>query len=64
MLIGKSSNTLKGVLPHAITMARMETPRPNTSERSLTSPRKFRSMKSFVYMIKNVLVSLDKLDMA
>jgi hypothetical protein len=31
--------------PHAVTMARMATPRPNTSERSLTSPRKFISMK-------------------
>jgi hypothetical protein len=45
MLLGKSGNILKGVLPHVVTMARMDTPRPNTSERSLTSPRKFRSMK-------------------
>jgi hypothetical protein len=45
MLLGKSNNTLKGVLPNAVTMARMTTPRPNTSERSLTSPKKFRSMK-------------------
>jgi hypothetical protein len=45
ILLGKSSNTLKGVLPHAITMTRMATPGPNTFERSLTSPRKFRSMK-------------------
>jgi len=45
MLLDKSGNTLKGVLPHAVTVARMATSRPNTSERSLTSPRKFRSMK-------------------
>jgi hypothetical protein len=45
MLLGKSGNTLKGVLPHAITMARVAAPRPNTLERSLTSPRKFRPMK-------------------
>jgi hypothetical protein len=45
ILLGKSGNTLKGVLPHAITMARMATPRPNTLERSLTSARKFRPMK-------------------
>jgi hypothetical protein len=45
MLLGKSSNTLKGVLPHAVIVARMATPRPNTSEKSLTSPRKFRYMK-------------------
>jgi hypothetical protein len=45
MLLDKSGNTLKGVLPHVVTVARMATSRPNTSERSLTSPRKFRSMK-------------------
>jgi hypothetical protein len=45
MLLGKSGNTLKGVLPHAVTMTRMATPRPNTPERSLTSTRKFISMK-------------------
>jgi hypothetical protein len=45
MLLCKSDNTLKGVLPYAVTVARMATPRPNTLERSLTSPRKFRSMK-------------------
>jgi hypothetical protein len=45
MLLDKSSNTLKGVLPHAVAMARVATPKPNTSERSLTSPRKFRPMK-------------------
>jgi hypothetical protein len=45
MLLGKSNNTLKGVLPHALTMARMAGPRPNTSKRSFTSPRKFRPMK-------------------
>jgi hypothetical protein len=32
MLLCKSGNTPKGVLPHVITMARMVTPRPNTSE--------------------------------
>jgi hypothetical protein len=32
ILLGESGNTLKGVLPHAFTMARMTTPRPNTSE--------------------------------
>jgi hypothetical protein len=45
MFLGKRGNTLKGVLPHAVTMTRMAIPRPNTSKRSLTSPRKFRSMK-------------------
>jgi hypothetical protein len=45
MLLDKSGNTLKGVLPYAVIVARMATSRPNTSERSLTSPRKFRSMK-------------------
>jgi hypothetical protein len=45
MLLGKSGNTVKGVLPHAVTVAKKVTPRPNTSERSLTSPTKFRSMK-------------------
>jgi hypothetical protein len=44
-LLSKSGNTLKGVLPHVVIMARMATPRPNISERSLTSPRKFRPMK-------------------
>jgi hypothetical protein len=47
MLFGKSDNTLKGVPPHAITMTRMATPRPNTLERCLTTPRKFRSMKDW-----------------
>jgi hypothetical protein len=45
MLLGKSGNTLKGVLPHGVTMTRMATPRQNTLERSLTSPRKFKFMK-------------------
>jgi hypothetical protein len=45
MLLGKSGIALKAVLPHAITVARKVTPRPNTLERSLTSPRKFRSLK-------------------
>jgi glycine cleavage system protein P-like pyridoxal-binding family len=63
MLLGKSGNTLKGVLPNAVTVARMATPRPNTSERSLTSPR-IQIYEGLVYMMKNVLVSLDKLDMA
>jgi len=31
MLLGKSSNTLKGVLPHVVTVARMATPRLNAS---------------------------------
>jgi hypothetical protein len=31
MLIGKSGNTLKGVLPHAVTVVRLATPRPNAS---------------------------------
>jgi hypothetical protein len=30
MLLGKSGNTLKGVLPHVVTVARIATPRPNT----------------------------------
>jgi hypothetical protein len=47
MLLGKSGNTLKRVLPHAITVARMATPKPNTLEISFTRPRKFRSMKDF-----------------
>jgi hypothetical protein len=45
MLLDKSDNTLKVILPHAVIVARMATARPNTSKRSLTSPRKFRSMK-------------------
>jgi len=44
MLLGKSCNTLKEVLPHAVIMARMATPRPNSSKRSLRSPRRFRPM--------------------
>jgi len=32
MLLGKSGNTLKVVLPHAVTGARMATPRTNISE--------------------------------
>lgn len=44
MLLAKSGNTLKEVLLHAVTMARIATPRPNSSKRSLTSPRKFRPM--------------------
>jgi hypothetical protein len=48
MLLSKNDNTLKEVLPHAVTMARMVTPRPNASERSLTSPRKFRPMKGLL----------------
>jgi hypothetical protein len=31
MLLGKSSNALKGVLPHVVTVARMATPRLNAS---------------------------------
>jgi len=45
MLLVKSGNTLKRVLPHVVTLARMATPRQNTSERNLTSPRIFRPMK-------------------
>jgi hypothetical protein len=49
MLLGKSGNTLKRVLPYAITVARMVTSRPNTSERSFTCPRKFKFMRAWLH---------------
>jgi hypothetical protein len=45
MLFGNNGIILKGVLPHAVYVVSMATPRPNASEWSLTSPRRNRTMK-------------------
>jgi hypothetical protein len=51
MLLGKSSNTLKGVLPYAVRLKPYK-------------PKEIQIYEGLVYKMKNVLVSLDKLDMA
>jgi hypothetical protein len=45
MLLCQSGNTLKGVLPHTVTMARLATPRPNALSWRLASLSQIRSMK-------------------
>jgi hypothetical protein len=45
-------------------MTGMATPRPNTFREKPYKPKKIQIYEGLVYMMKNVLVSLDKLDMS
>jgi hypothetical protein len=62
MLISKSANTPKWLLPHAVTVTRQATTRPIVSSWSLVSPRTISSIKGYSAWWRNVLSRLDKLD--
>jgi hypothetical protein len=62
MLFGNNGIILKGVLPHAVTVVSIATPKPNASKPY--KPKKNQTNEGLVNMMKSVLVRLIKLDMA